>query len=405
MKKISVFDLKVGDKVLKLDASWLDTPFLKHSFTVKDKKTIEKLIKNGIKYVFINENEKENKSDLDESKKDKIFEINDELIETRKESLPKEYLEFKDLKPSIELYEKSIKMVKGIMEDVRAGRMFNNAGVKIIAEKLADITIKNSYLLTSISKLQTFDEYTFQHSINVAIFAGCLGKLLNLPVLEIKMLINSGILHDIGKMLVPKDILNKPAKLTDDEFAIMKNHVVLGYEYLKKQGFSDHELKIVLEHHERADGSGYPKGLKDSEISIAGKIGAVVDIYDAITSDRVYHKGMYPPKAIKLMFSWADRHINKSVFEFFVSQVGIYPVGSVVLLSTNELAVVADVSKKPLEPVVVIFKSHTGVDIPPVVYDLSKPTVLKKKIVGPVNPENIFISSEVYKIIEKINEE
>ncbi|MBZ4644054.1 MAG: metal dependent phosphohydrolase [Deferribacteraceae bacterium] len=396
MKKIPVKDIKIGDKVLKLDAGWLDTPFLKHNFVVKDQKTIDKLIKSGVEYVYI---EKRN-----ETEKIKENEIIEQVIEAKKENLPKEYLELKDLKPSFELYKKSVEIVKNVMEDVRAGKMFDSSAVKILADKIADITVANKSLLTNIAKLKTYDDYTFQHSLNVATFASSLGKLLNLPVSEIKVLVNSGILHDIGKMLVPKEILNKPAKLTDEEFAIMKNHVTAGYEYLKKSGFTEDELKIVVEHHERADGSGYPRGLKDEDISIAGKIGAVVDIYDAITSDRVYHKGMYPSKAIKLMFSWTDKHINKKVFEFFVSNVGIYPAGTIVLLSTNELAIVGDVSKKPLEPVVVIFKSHTGQDIAPITYDLSKPTVLKKKIVGPVNPENIKIPDEVYTIIEKMNE-
>jgi len=398
MQKISVKELKIGDIVLKLDASWLDTPFLKHNFIVKDQKTIEKLIKNGIEYVYIEE--KREKPQQPEEKA-----LVEEILQHKKENIPKEYLEIKDLKPSFELYKKSVSIVKNVMEDVRSGKMFDSSSVRILVDKIADITVKNKSLLVNIAKLKTYDDYTFQHSLNVAIYASSLGKLLNFPLSEIKVLVKSGILHDIGKMLVPKDILNKPAKLTDEEFTIMKNHVTAGYDFLKKNGFSEEELKIVVEHHERADGSGYPYGLRDEEISIAGKIGAVVDIYDAITSDRVYHKGIYPPKAIKLMFSWTDKHINKKVFEFFVSNVGIYPVGTIVLLSTNELAVVGDVSKKPTEPIVVIFKNLNGYDVAPIIYDLSKPSALKKRIVGPVNPENIKIPDEIYLAIEKLNEE
>lgn len=398
MKKILVKDLKIGDRVLKLDESWLDTPFLRHNFIVKDQKTIDKLVKSGIEYVYI-------KDRLEEPQKPEEKSLVEEIIEYKKENLPKEYLEIKYLEPSFELYEKSVNIVKKVMEDVRAGQLFDSSSVKILADKIADITVKNKSLLANIAKLKKYDDYTFQHSLNVAIFASSLGKLLNLPLSEIKVLVNSGILHDIGKMFVPKEILNKPAKLTDGEFSIMKSHVTAGYDFLKKHGFSEEELKIVIEHHERADGSGYPYGLKDEQISIAGKIGAVVDIYDAITSDRVYHKGMYPPNAIKLMFSWTDKHINKKVFEFFVSNIGIYPVGTVVLLSTNELAVVGNVSKKPTEPVVVIFKNYNGYDISPIIYDLSKPSTLKKRIVGPVNPENIKIPNEVYIAIEGLNQE
>ena len=398
MEKIHVNDLKIGDYIIKMDASWLDTPFFKHSFEVKDTQTIEKIQKSGVEYVFIKPRPQKTKI-LDQSS-DKLIK---NIMETKKETLPKEYIEIQNLAPSFHLYEKSVAIVKNVMEEVRAGNMFNSTAVKILADKIADLTIKNRSLMVNIAKLQSYDDYTFQHSMNVAVFASSLGKLLGLPASDVKILANSGLLHDIGKMLVPKEILNKPAKLTDDEFVIMKNHVTEGYNYLKKNGFSENELKIVVEHHERFDGSGYPNGLKDEEISIFGKIGAVVDIYDAITSDRVYHKGMYPPSAIKMMFSWTDKHINKKIFEFFVANVGIYPVGTIVLLSTNELAVVADVSKKPLEPVVVIFRAASGSEITPIIYDLSTNTVLKKKMVGPVNPENINIPKEVYKIIEGIN--
>lgn len=394
MKRIHVNALQIGDYIIKMDASWLDTPFLKHNFEIKDRQTIEKIQKSNVEYVFIKPRPPETK--LPDN-------LTEKIIETRKETIPNEYMEIKDMAPTFELYKKSVSIVKSVMEDVRAGKIFNSPAVKILTDKIADLTMKNRSLMVNIAKLQSYDDYTFQHSMNVAIFASSLGKLLGLPASDVKILANSGLLHDIGKMLVPKDILNKPAKLTDDEFVIMKNHVTEGYNFLKKNGFSENELKIVVEHHERFDGSGYPNGLKDDEISIFGKIGAVVDIYDAITSDRVYHKGMYPPSAIKMMFSWTDKHINKKIFEFFVSNIGIYPVGTTVLLSTHELAVVANVDKKPLEPLVVIFRAASGSEITPLLYDLSINTVLKKKMVGPVNPENINIPKDVYKIIEGLN--
>jgi len=136
--------------------------------------------------------------------------------------------------------------------------------------------------------------------------------------------------------------------------------VTAGYDYLVKNGMDPSTLNIVIEHHERYDGSGYPYGLKDEEISLTGKIGAVVDIYDAITSDRVYHKGMEPPSAVKMMFKWTDHHINKKVFEFFVTNIGIYPVGSLVLLNTNEVAMVAKINHEPASPVVAVFKNPKG---------------------------------------------
>jgi putative nucleotidyltransferase with HDIG domain len=399
MQKIHVNELKIGDRVLKLDASWLETPFLSHKFKIKDISDINKLKKHGIEYVFI---EPRN----DEVSIKEVIEENKDLLENvQYEELPKHYIDFQSLTKASEIYEESVKIIRSVMEDIRSGKLFDDTGVRIIADKITELTVKKGDLLSSVAKLKSYDDYTFQHCVNVSVFATSLGKLMNIPIKELNMLSASALLHDVGKMLVPKEILNKPGKLTDEEFKIMKNHVPAGYDYLIKNGLDPSELKIVIEHHERYDGSGYPYGLKDPDISLFGKIGAVVDIYDAITSDRVYHKGMEPPSALKMMFKWTDSHINKKIFEFFITHIGIYPVGTLVLLNTNELAIVAKITDNPTSPIVAVFKNPKGEDIPVYTVDLSKKSVLSKKIIGPVNPEKINIDKEIYDIIERINEQ
>ncbi|MGB9732018.1 HD-GYP domain-containing protein [Calditerrivibrio nitroreducens] len=399
MQKIHVNELKIGDRVLKLDASWLETPFLSHKFKIKDISDINKLKKHGIEYVFI---EPRN----DEVSIKEVIEENKDLLENvQYEELPKHYIDFQSLTKASEIYEESVKIIRSVMEDIRSGKLFDDTGVRIIADKITELTVKKGDLLSSVAKLKSYDDYTFQHCVNVSVFATSLGKLMNIPIKELNMLSASALLHDVGKMLVPKEILNKPGKLTDEEFKIMKNHVPAGYDYLIKNGLDPSELKIVIEHHERYDGSGYPYGLKDPDISLFGKIGAVVDIYDAITSDRVYHKGMEPPSALKMMFKWTDSHINKKIFEFFIIHIGIYPVGTLVLLNTNELAIVAKITDNPTSPIVAVFKNPKGEDIPVYTVDLSKKSVLSKKIIGPVNPEKINIDKEIYDIIERINEQ
>jgi len=399
MQKIHVNELKIGDRVLKLDASWLETPFLSHKFKIKDINDINKLKKHGIEYVFI-----EPRNDMVSVKE--VIEENKDLLENvQYEELPKHYIDFQSLTKASEIYEQSVKIIRSVMEDIRAGKLFDDTGVRIIADKITELTVKKGDLLSSVAKLKSYDDYTFQHCVNVSVFATSLGKLTNLPSKELNMLSASALLHDVGKMLVPKEILNKPGKLTDEEFKIMKSHVPAGYDYLIKNGLDPSELKIVIEHHERYDGSGYPYGLKDPDISLFGKIGAVVDIYDAITSDRVYHKGMEPPSALKMMFKWTDTHINKKIFEFFITHIGIYPVGTLVLLNTNELAIVAKITDNPTAPIVAVFKNPKGEDIPIYTVDLSKKSVLSKKIIGPVNHEKININKEIYDIIERVNEQ
>jgi len=399
MKKVFTKDLKVGDKVLKFDRPWLETGFIKHKFVIKNQATISKIAENDIEYVYI-------EAVSDEQKKvEKVFSGDTkELIEEIQENLPDNHINIEDFNSANDIYKESIKIVRGVLDDVRAGKMFNSGAIKNVAENVAELTMRNKGVLCSVTKLKQHDDYTFQHSMNVSVYAASLASHLGMDATEVQRIANAGILHDVGKMLVPSEILNKPGKFTDDEFAIMKNHVQFGYDFLKKQGLPSDMLRLAYEHHERFDGSGYPRGLKDNEISIEGKIGAVVDIYDAITSDRVYHKGMEPPSALKLMFKWADSHINKKVFEFFIMNIGIYPVGSLVLMNTNELAVIGKANiNKPTEPVVLIFTNKAGDKLPVKSVDLSKNTVNERKIIGPVNPEKIEIPDEIYKYIDGLN--
>lgn len=399
MKKISVSELQIGDKVVKLDRSWLETGFLTHKFTVKDKTVIEKLTGDGVEYVYVERDERT------EAVVDVFNGRPDDFIEHRKEIIRENYINLDEISSAKTLYSESVKIVHNVLGDIRSGKMFNESAVKSVASNIAEITLKNKGVMASMAKLKYHDDYTFLHSMNVSIFASSLAAHLGMSAKEVERIAQAGLLHDAGKMLVPTGVLNKPGKLTDDEFKVMKDHVILGYDYLVKQGLPKDTLNLALQHHERYDGSGYPQGLKDEQISVEGKIGAVVDIYDAITSNRCYHKGMEPPAALKLMFKWTDSHINKKVFEFFVMNVGIYPVGSLVLLDTNELAVVGKMNAaRPTDPMVLIFMDKAGRNRPTQMVDLSKNVLHKKKILGPVNPENINIPDEIYAFIEGMNE-
>lgn len=399
MKKVFIDDLVVGDKVVKLDRHWLQTDFLKHKFVIKDKSVIVKMRQRGIEYVYLDDSSEEIvKAAVQAGFTDEPL---PEIIEDIRSGAE---TNIEDYDTASEMYIESIKIVKNVLEDVRAGRMFSSGAVKNVAANISELTMKNKGVLSSVTKLRKHDDYTFQHSMNVSIYAASLAAHLGMSKKDVESIASAGILHDVGKMLVPSKVLNKPGKLTDGEFKVMKDHVQLGYDFLKKEGIPEEMLRLAYEHHERYNGSGYPRGLKDSEISLEGKIGAVVDIYDAITSDRVYHKGMEPPSALKLMFKWADSHINRKVFEFFVMNIGIYPVGSLVLMNTNELAVVGKINPhKPTEPVVLIFTNKMGQKLPVKTIDTSKNILPKKTIVGPVNPENIDIPDEIYKYIDNAN--
>jgi HD-GYP domain-containing protein (c-di-GMP phosphodiesterase class II) len=199
----------------------------------------------------------------------------------------------------------------------------------------------------------------------------------------------AGLLHDLGKAMVPNAILNKPGKLTDEEFAEVKKHPEYGHAALL-QGADVPEiaLDVCLHHHEKVDGSGYPKGLKADQITLFAKMGAVCDVYDAITSNRPYKAGWDPAESLRKMAEWAKGHFDEAVFQAFVKSLGIYPIGSLVLLASGRIGVVIEQSEKSLlAPKVKVFYSvKSGSRIRPEVLDLSRPPGNTDKISGREDP-------------------
>ncbi len=241
------------------------------------------------------------------------------------------------------------------------------------------------------------DTYTRGHSERVSHFAANLAKFLRLSDKEIVLVRRAGMLHDIGKMRVPDHILNKPGKLTDAEFTIMKNHVNLGLEVLAKTpGISDTVIQVAGEHHEKYCGTGYPLRKKGTEISLLGRMAAIVDVYDAITSNRVYHKGMEPPLALKKIYEWSDRstnaepHMDEELVQHFIHALGIYPVGSLVQLESQRLAVVLEQSHEGLltPKVRVMYDCQRRRKMDPVDVDLALPEHAGDAIIGNEDPDD-----------------
>lgn len=252
-----------------------------------------------------------------------------------------------------------------------------------LVEEISASIKRNEGALISLVRLKNQDDYTYMHSVAVCAMMTALAKELGLGDAEIRQAGLAGLMHDIGKAAVSLDILNKPGALTDQEFAKVKLHPEEGYALLLKAGIDDPvTLDVCLHHHEKVDGSGYPKQLKGDQISLLAKMGAVCDVYDAVTSNRPYKDGWEPGVSLQRMAQWKN-HFDQTVFKAFVKSVGIYPIGSVVLLKSGRLAVVIDQSTKTLlQPVVKVFfstKSRARIQVE--VVDLSKPSAMDE-IVG-----------------------
>jgi HD-GYP domain-containing protein (c-di-GMP phosphodiesterase class II) len=208
-----------------------------------------------------------------------------------------------------------------------------------------------------------------------------LSKQLGLDEAQVRSSGMSGLLHDLGKVAIPLEVLNKPGKLTDAEFDLMKTHPTEGYKMLRASpGVDPVALDVVLHHHEKVDGTGYPEHLKDAQISVYAKMGAVCDVYDAITSNRPYKPGWDPAESLRKMAEWAKGHFDPKVFHAFVKSMGIYPVGSLVRLSSGRVGVVIEQSPQGLTTprVKVFFSTKSGMRLEPYVLDLSRPETLEK---------------------------
>jgi len=246
------------------------------------------------------------------------------------------------------------------MQDTRLGRAINMDEVNRVVSDMTESVFRNPDALTSLTRLKSFDEYTFYHSVNTSILAMSLGRHLEFDRTTLHQIGVGTLLHDIGKTKIPPEILNKPGRFEPAEMEIMKQHVLRGVEVLSTTtGLSDAYLRPALEHHERVDGTGYPHRRIGRDLSQFGLIAAVVDIYDAITSDRCYHKGRPAHDALQFLYRLSlEGHLDPGLVQRFIHVVGVYPVGSVVELNTGETGIVKEVHHHaPLAPVVLIVKS------------------------------------------------
>lgn len=224
------------------------------------------------------------------------------------------------------------------------------AAVQENVDELVDSVSRNRDALMALMKLRRFDDYTYTHSLNVSVLAISAGKSLGLSDEELRVLGLGTMFHDLGKSRIPGNILNKPGKLTDEEFAVMRNHAALSGKIIMEQNLKVNDLvyMIARHHHERIDGSGYPDQLKGDEIPYLVTICGLSDVYDALSSDRVYHKGRSPHDALKFIYSLRGSHFQAEWVDRFVQSVGIYPPGTVVLLNSDQVAVVMDINQVAL---------------------------------------------------------
>ncbi|MEO8338452.1 MAG: HD-GYP domain-containing protein [Nitrospirota bacterium] len=361
-KRISIDQLKIGMKVEKLDRSWLATPFLRHRLTITSSEQIEQLHASGVQQLDVDIDDAHQDAGSFVSAMPAEAEISQPIAPTLKpEPSPIPFAE--ELPAARQVYKAAKLIIQQAMEDVRMGRALNMEAVSEVVGNMADSILRNPDAITSLTRLKQFDEYTFFHSVNTSALALSVGRHLGYERASLLQLGTGMLLHDIGKMKIPVELLNKPGRYEADEFEIMKQHVLRGAEILSNTtGLTDTFLKPTLEHHERVDGTGYPHHRSKIDLSQFGLIASIVDIYDAVTSDRCYHKGKTPHDTLQLLYQLGIQgHVDGTLVQQFIQVVGVYPVGSCVSLNTRETAIVKQFNHHaPIRPQVVLITDDSG---------------------------------------------
>jgi putative nucleotidyltransferase with HDIG domain len=384
LKKISVKQLTVGMYLKEFCGSWMEHPFWRNSFVISDPKDIERILASSIQEVWIDSAQGLDVSPHEPaiSEAETEAQVNAELDAAARAARDVAPVSMqKEMVRAAKICAQAKQAVTSMFKEARMGKAVDAGNARKLVEEISDSVTRNPGALISLARLKTADDYTYMHSVAVCALMIALGRQLRLDEALIRRLGIAGLLHDLGKAMMPLEVLNKPGKLTDEEFRIMKSHPEEGCKLLREsQGVDEITFDVVLHHHEKTDGSGYPKGLKDGEISLYAKMGAVCDVYDAITSNRPYKAGWDPAESLRKMAEWANGHFDPTVFQAFVKSLGIYPIGSLVRLGSGRLGIVVDQSPKSLltPRIKVFFSTRSLARIPPELIDLSAPGCTEK---------------------------
>lgn len=361
--KVDVRDLKLGMYVAELDRPWLETPFLLQGFEIREDREIAELRKR-CRYVYVDiyrctkftpqyfQSAVMARSRQLEAEDARIRQKVRELSQQTPVAAPvrKTYADQTTFEQEI-VQAKSVEreartLMNESLADAIGGKQLNLEMSKKVIANMVDSVVRNPDALVCLSQLKDVSEYTALHSIRTTIIALAFGRHLALSRDELTTLGLGVMLHDIGMVKVPKEILDKHGGLTDEEFDIMTTHVQWGLEIVKASGgLPPGAMDVIAQHHERSDGQGYPHHRQGTAIAPAGMIGAIVDVYDAVTSDRIYGTALSAEDALKSMYEWRSKDFQPQLIEEFIRCMGIFPIGSLVELSNGTVGVVITINR------------------------------------------------------------
>jgi HD-GYP domain-containing protein (c-di-GMP phosphodiesterase class II) len=338
---------------------------VKNQGRVNSQRTIDSLKKQGVTEVVIRcdtvEDDAANnsiKNDNDLQKVSQIESTDDKPTNAKKNSSNEACSVSEEFTRSCEIYDNATKDIQDLLKKAQTQQQLSPEAVSALAGEITNSVIRNEYAITILTRIRHHSTYQWEHATNCAILVCGFALFLGFNKDTAQKMTLGALLHDIGVAKVSKAILDKPSKLTNNEMSVVQKHLAWGHQICKRDGFDDPIiLDMLVNHHERLDGSGYPRGLEKEKISKLSRITAIIDVYDAMTGDKMHKKGVQPIIALRHLLGKSEQ-FDQELVQKFIKYVGVHPVGSLIELSNEKLAVVVEGNRaEPLKPKVKIFYS------------------------------------------------
>jgi len=378
IQQIECDQVREGMYISGFGGSWFDHPFWRAKFVVTSPQDIEKVRNSSVPYVLIDDDLGVGLAPSSPAPASEADRANQNTPPSKQSGRKRAMYrpitsqgrdhdqDAAERQRAAALVSQSKQTMRTVFGDARMGCAIHSTSVNRVVEDVTEAVIRNANVLLNVVKLKSKDDYTYLHSVAVCALMVCTGKYLKMKEDEVRDLGLAGLLHDVGKIGIPDEILNKQGRLTDAEYTQAQGHPEHGFQLLNSSaGITDMAMDVCRHHHEKMDGTGYPFGLRGEDISFAARLGAICDVYDALTSDRVYKKAWTPKRALAEMWAW-EGHFDRTILSHLMLAIGVVPAGMLVKLSDGHLARTLD--SAPYDPSInaeIFYCTLQSIPVPP----------------------------------------